>query len=161
MLIYSHVVERHRLPYGKEWRHLAVYGLLNITIYLGCYVIAMQHVTAGIGALAIATNPVFISFISVLFFGKKLKASVLIAMLVCSTGVVCASWPLFKEAVVTTEGLAILFFSMLSYSVGAIYFAAKDWRELHLFTVNGWQTFIGGLLLLPVAVYKYQDNLNH
>jgi len=46
---------------------LAVYGLLNISIYLGMYVIAMQTITAGIGSLAVASNPVFISFLSVFF----------------------------------------------------------------------------------------------
>ena len=47
-----------------------IYGFLNITIYLGLYVIAMQNITAGIGALAIASNPVFISSLSV-FFKKE------------------------------------------------------------------------------------------
>ena len=161
MLFLSHAVSRHRLPSGKEWMQLTVYGLLNITIYLGCYVIAMQTVTAGIGALAVATNPVFISFLSVFFLHKKLTTSILLALIICTAGVVCAAWPLFSAAVVTTQGLLILLFSMLSYSVGAIYFSAKEWSGLHLFTINGWQTLIGGVLLLPVALCFYKGEANH
>ena len=70
MLFVAYVLKRQRLPTEKQWKQIALYGLLNITIYLGCYVVAMQHVTAGIGSLAVATNPVLISF----FVGSFLKS---------------------------------------------------------------------------------------
>ena len=161
MLFISHALGGHRFPVGKEWRLLIIYGLLNITIYLGCYAIAMQTITAGIGALAVATNPVFISFLSVFFLKKKLTPAVIISLIVCSAGVVCAAWPLFREASVSARGLLILLISMLSYSVAAIYFSSKEWKGLHLFTINGWQTLFGGLLLLPVALFYYNGQLNH
>ena len=63
MLLIAHGIQKNRLPRPQEWKQIAVYGLLNITIYLGLYVVAMQTITAGIGALAVATNPVFISFL--------------------------------------------------------------------------------------------------
>lgn len=149
MLFIAHVIKRHRFPAGKEWKQIAVYGLLNITIYLGCYVVAMQTITAGIGALSVATNPVFISFLSVFFLKKKLTMSVILSLIICTLGVVCAAWPLFSDASVTTTGLLILFVSMLSYSAAAIYFSLKKWNGLSLFTINGWQTFFGGVI--PVA----------
>ena len=61
MLFVTHFVLKHRLPVGKEWKQLMIYGFLNITVYLGLYVLAMQNITAGIGALAVASNPVFIT----------------------------------------------------------------------------------------------------
>jgi probable blue pigment (indigoidine) exporter len=161
MLLLAHLIFRLRLPSGKQWKFIIIYGLLNITIYLGCYVIAMQHVTAGIGALAIATNPLFISFLSIFFLKKKLKATIFIALFLGTAGVVYASWPLLKEASITTSGLLLLLFSMLSYSVGAIYFSAKNWNHLSLLTINGWQTFIGGILLLPFTLFEYRGNSNH
>jgi probable blue pigment (indigoidine) exporter len=161
MLIIAHAINRDRLPAAKEWKQLTVYGLLNITIYLGCYVIAMQTVTAGVGALAVATNPIFISFLSVFFLKKRLGLPVILGIIICSAGVLCAAWPLFSEAVVTTKGLLILLFSMLAYSAGAIYFASRPWNGLHLFTVKGWQTLIGGVLLLPFAFVSYNDASNH
>ena len=161
MLFVAHLVQKQRLPAGKEWKQIAIYGLLNITIYLGCYVIAMQTVTAGIGALATATNPVFISFLSVFFLKKPLKGSVILSIIVCTAGVVCAAWPLFDGAAVTTKGLLILLFSMLSYSVAAIYFSSRQWNGLSLFVINGWQTLLGGLFLLPFTLFFYKGEANH
>lgn len=161
MLFVSHFISRQRLPRGKEWKQLIIYGLLNITVYLGCYVVAMQEVTAGIGALAVATNPVFISFLSAFFLKKKLTPPILFSLVICSAGVVCASWPLFAGATVTAAGLLILLFSMLSYSVAAIYFSSQNWNGLSLFTINGWQTLLGGLFLLPVTLFFYKSSANH
>src|SRR5574337_106143 len=91
MLLFSHFIFKQRLPQQKEWKQLMIYGFLNITVYLGLYVIAMQNITAGIGALAVASNPVFISFLSVLFLKKRLHYSIVISIIVCTLGVVCAS----------------------------------------------------------------------
>lgn len=161
MLIFAHFLLRQKLPRGVEWKQIIIYGLLNITIYLGCYVIAMQHVTAGVGALAIATNPLFISFLSIFFLKKQLKTEVFVALLLGTAGVVIASWPLLKDASITAAGLLLLLFSMMSYSVGAIYFSAKKWNDLTILTINGWQTMIGGILLLPFTLFEYSVGKNH
>lgn len=161
MLFLAHISRRQKLPQGVEWKQIIIYGMLNITIYLGCYVVAMQNVTAGVGALAIATNPLFISFSSLFFLKKKLKPDVFIALFLGTAGVVCASWPLLHNASVTISGLALLLFSMVSYSMGAIYFAAKKWNNLSILTINGWQTTIGGLLLLPFTIFEYKSTQNH
>jgi len=160
MLFIAHVILRKRLPINGEWKQLVMYGLLNISIYLGLYVVAMQDITAGIGALAVATNPVFISFLSVFFLKKKLHYSLILAIVVCTLGVVCASWPLLGNASVSVKGLLILLLSMLSYSIGAIYFSSKQWNGLSLLTINGWQTMIGGLFLLPVTFFFYNGSGN-
>lgn len=160
LLLLAHGVLRHRLPRSGEWRQLALYGLLNITVYLGLYVVAMQSVTAGIGALAVASNPVFISFLSVFFLKKRLTLPVVLAILVCTAGVLLAAWPLLHNASVETKGLLLLAASMLSYSAGAIYFATKDWNGLSLLVINGWQTLLGGLFLLPMALAFYRPDAN-
>ncbi len=83
------------------------------------------------------------------------------SLVICTAGVLCAAWPLFEQAQVTTRGLLIVVFSMLSYSVAAVYFSSARWNNLHLFTINGWQTFIGGLLLVPFTWYYYSGVANH
>lgn len=160
LLCCAHGVLRHRLPHKKEWRQLALYGFLNISVYLGLYVVAMQTVTAGIGALAVASNPVFISFLSVFFLKKQLTGTILLSLLVCTLGVLCAAWPLLGSAALDARGLLLLLASMLAYSVGAIYFSAKSWNGLSLLVINGWQTALGGLFLLPVALFFYRGAAN-
>lgn len=161
MLLFAHLLFKQKLPKGVQWKQVAIYGFLNITLYLGCYVIAMQHVTAGVGTLAVATNPLFISFFSIFFLKKKLKSEIFVALLLGTSGVVIASWPLLENASVTVSGLLLLLFSMLSYSAGAIYFSSKDWGNLNIVTINGWQTAIGGILLLPFTIWKYNGTQNH
>lgn len=160
MLFVAHAIGKNRLPDRTQWKQITIYGLLNITIYLGCYVYAMQEVTAGVGALSIATNPVFISFLSVIFLRQKLKTPVVVALLLGTAGVFYASLPLLRDASVTVPGLLLLLFSMLSYSVGAVYFSSKNWGKLSILTINGWQTFIGGILLLPVTLFVYEPSAN-
>lgn len=161
MLVITHLFKKDRLPRGKEWLQISIYGLLNISIYLGLYVVAMKEVTAGIGALAIAVNPVFIGFFSVILLKKKLTLALILGLVICTLGVVCAAWPLFENEAVTTRGLLILLVGMLSYALAAIYFSAKQWEGLSLLTINGWQTCIGGLLLLPFVFFYYDSQLNH
>lgn len=80
--------------------------------------------------------------------------------MLCSAGVVIAAYPLLKESYATPAGVIILFASMLSYSVAAVYFSNKQWNNLHILTVNGWQTLFGGAFLLPLAFIFYDSNKN-
>ncbi|HUC80858.1 MAG TPA: EamA family transporter [Flavisolibacter sp.] len=161
LLVVAHLVLRYRFPKGSEWKSLAIYGLLNITVYLGLYVVGMQTVTAGVGALAVASNPVFIGFLSVFVLKKRLAWPVVLAIIISALGVLCAAWPLLGTAAVDAKGLLILLASMLSYSAGAIYFAAKNWKGLPLLVINGWQTLLGGIFLLPFAIFFYRPDANH
>lgn len=161
MLGYTHLIRRNRLPRGAEWKAIAIYGLLNISVYLGLYVIAMREVTASIGALATATNPLLISLMSVFFLNKKLTWKLAVSLIICMTGVFCAAWPHLGDAEVTVMGLAILLSCMISYSLAAIYISGKKFDNLSLITINGWQTLLGGLFLLPVALFFYKPELNH
>lgn len=161
LLFIAHILRKQRLPAGREWKQVAVYGLLNISIYLGIYVVAMQSVSAGIGSLTIASNPVFISFMSVFFLKKKLTLPVFFSLITCTAGIIVAALPLFEDSTVTASGLSLLLFSMFSYSVAAIYFSSRNWNGLSLLTINGWQTFFGGLFLVPFVLTFYKKEANH
>jgi probable blue pigment (indigoidine) exporter len=160
MLVIAHGVLRKRLPQKKEWEQLAIYGLLNISLYLGLYVLAMQHVSAGLGSLAIATNPVLISLMATLIFGHRLRSITMISLVLCMSGVLLAAWPLFKNSHATPGGIALLMVCMVIYSAGVIYFSRQNWENLHILTINGWQTLLGGLFLLPVAIVTYDKSQN-
>lgn len=160
MLGISHGLMRHRLPRGREWGRLAFYGLLTNSVYLGLYVLAMQHVSAGLGSLAIATNSVFVNLLATIFLRQPLKGGTMVSLLLCSAGVVLAAWPLLQNSSATPGGLVVLTVGMLAYSMGIIYFSRTEWNGLPLLTINGWQVLLGGVFLLPVALYLYQPALN-
>jgi drug/metabolite transporter (DMT)-like permease len=160
MILIANGIMRQRLPQEKEWGQIALYGLLNISIYLGLYVVAMQRISAGLGSLAVAVNPVMISFISALWYKQKMKARNYLSLLVCTLGVFIAAFPSLQNSYARIDGILILLASMLAYSMGAIYYAHKKWSGLHLLTINGWQTLIGGAFLLPVLLLTYQRQKN-
>lgn len=160
MLLISHVILKERLPQGGEWKQIAVYGLLNVSIYLGLYVIAMLYVSAGLGSLSTGTNPVMISIIAAIWLGQSLKRATIISLLLCTAGIVIAAYPLLRNSYATPGGLLILLVSMLSYSTGAVYFSKKKWHGLHMMVINGWQTLFGGLFLLPLLLAFYSSSKN-
>ena len=160
MVIISHGLLRQRLPRGKEWQQLAIYGLLTNSIYLGLFVLAMQQVSPGLGTLAVATNPVFVNMLAALFLRHPLKMPTVFSLLLCTGGVLLAALPLLKNASATPAGLLILLGGMLAYSVGIVYFSRASWNQLSLLTINGWQVMMGGVFLFPLAVLTYRPALN-
>lgn len=160
MLFISHFVLKERLPAGNEWKQIVVYGILNVSIYLGLYVIAMLYVSAGLGSLSTGANPVMISIIAAIWLGQPLRRATIISLFLCTAGIVVAAYPLLKNSYATPGGLLILLISMFSYSTGAVYFSKKKWHGLHMMVINGWQTLFGGIFLLPFLFAYYKAGKN-
>ncbi len=160
MIFISHVVLKQRLPQQKEWKQIAIYGILNISIYLGLYVIAMLYVSAGLGTLSVGTSPVLISIIAAFWLKQPIKRATISSLLLCTAGIIVAAYPLLKSSYATPGGLLILFISMVSYSAGAVYFSKSAWGGLHILTINGWQTLFGGIVLLPFLFAFYDAGKN-
>src|SRR5204863_2227455 len=53
LLAYSTLVQKDRIPNGKAWWQVTVFGAFNTTIYLGMFIIALEEVTAGVTAIAL------------------------------------------------------------------------------------------------------------
>jgi drug/metabolite transporter (DMT)-like permease len=160
MVFVAHGIFKLRLPQQQEWKQLAIYGLLNISIYLGLYVIAMQYVSAGLGSLSVGTGPVLISIIAAFWLRQPIKRVTIFSLLLCTCGIIVAAYPLLKNSYATPAGLLILFMGILSYSAGAVYFSKTKWGGLHILTINGWQTLIGGFFLLPFLFIFYDGSKN-
>jgi drug/metabolite transporter (DMT)-like permease len=161
MILISHVLLRQRLPGGREWRAIALYGLLSNSVYLGLYVLAMRQVSAGLGSLSVAMNPLLINLLTAIILRQRLSVTTILCLLICMAGVVLAAWPLLRNSSATPAGLLILLVSMIAYSVGVFYFSRVQWNELPLLAINGWQVLLGGVFLSPLAAAVYRPELNH
>lgn len=161
MLLFAHGFRQYRLPRKKEWKQIMLYGLLNISIYLGLYIIAMQKISAGLGTLSVALNPVFISLMAAFIFKKPVGMNNIISLVICLAGVFTAAYPLLKTSYASVDGIIIILTSMLAYSAGAIYFSKMKWNGLEIITINGWQTIFGGIFLIPLLLLTYQPGLNY
>lgn len=159
MLSYAYLIQKNRLPNIAEWKQIAIYGFLNVTIYLGCFVLAMKHVSAGIGSLSTATNPLIISVLSAFWLGRSVRRTEIFGLILGITGVGIATYPLLQKSFADGQGLMILTISMVSYSVGTVYYSAQKWA-LPLLVINGWQVLLGGIFLLPITFF-YTDWANN
>jgi probable blue pigment (indigoidine) exporter len=162
MLSYAHVLRpsHNRLPFGKEWKHLIIFAFLNTTVYLGAYVIALKHVSAGIGSLAVATNPLFIMVMSAVWLKRKLKWFEISGLILGLAGVVVATYPLLHNSYATIDGLLILLAGMVSVSAATVYYARIKW-QLENIVINGWQVLLGGILLLPFTLLTANFKTTH
>jgi drug/metabolite transporter (DMT)-like permease len=161
MIIISHLIRRQALPKGRIWGSLAIYGLLANTLYLSLYVVAMQHVSAGLGSLSVATAPILINLITAMLDRRRPGTITLLSLVICMTGVTLAAWPLLRNSTATLAGLGILMLGMISYSLSVIYFARTNWNGLSLLTINSWQILFGALFLLPLLALTYRSDANH
>lgn len=160
MLVWSHVLRKSPLPERREYGPLMRYGALNCAIYLGAFSIAMREVSAGIGTLAVGITPLMISLLSAFWAKKNVSAMVWLGLLLGFSGVAVATYPTLQNSSATPRGVLILFFSMLSYSIGTVYFSNREW-PLPRLVINGWQIFFGALLLLPVTLMFSHPENNH
>lgn len=155
MLLVAYSVQRFRndqpgliWPTRLEFRRITIFALLNTTIYLGAFVLALREVSAGIGSLSTATNPLFITLLSALWLRRIPRRTEIGGLLLGLAGVCLATYPLLEDAHATVQGLLILLAGMISVSAATVYYARFTWR-LPTLVFNGWQVLIGGVLLLP------------
>ncbi len=150
MLIFALLVSKHKLPPANEWKQLFILGLFNVTIYLGCLFAAIQYVTAGLANLFIAINPILIIIFSALILKRKITKRELLGFLVCFGGLAIASLPTIQFAKVSLLGILLLIIGRTSYSFASVYYKKIN-LSISSQSVNAWQTFLGGIFLLPFA----------
>ena len=153
MLLFAYGIQRtqNAWPTRLEWRQLTIFALLNTTIYLGAFVLALKQVSAGIGSLSTATNPLFITLLSALWLRRMPRWNETGGLLLGLLGVGIATYPLLQNSYATVSGLLILLVGVISVSAATVYYASIQWRLPNLI-INGWQVFIGGVLLLPFTL---------
>jgi probable blue pigment (indigoidine) exporter len=155
LLTYVYGVERAKLPRGAEWKQVALFGALNTTLYLGIFVLALSEVTPGITTLAVALNPLFISILSAVWMKRAVLFREWFGIFIGIGGVFLAAYPHLETNFATPKGLVLLALSQIAYSIGAVYYASISWN-LSRTTINAWQVFIGGLLILPFTFLAHE-----
>lgn len=159
LLIFSYAVQGSRLPRKNEWKQLTIFGTFNTSLYLGIFVIALQYITPGITSLAIALNPLFISVMTAAWTKRRVTGNEWLSIFLGIIGVVVAAYPLLRSAQASPAGILLLALSMIVYSFGSVYYASVKW-ELSRTTINAWQVFIGGILIVPAAIIMHTKE-NH
>lgn len=152
LLVYVAIAQKWQVPSKKEWGQLTIFGAFNTTLYLGIFIIALGDVAAGLTTLMLALNPLLISILSSIWMKRPVAMKEWLSIILGMIGVSIATYPLLEDGHATVFGIILLVLSMLTYSIGAVYYASVKW-QLNRSVINGWQVLIGGLLLLPFALF--------
>ena len=156
LLAYSVAVQRDRIPQGKEWLQLIIFGGFNTTLYLGVFIVALDEVTAGITAIALALNPLLIGTMTALWTRARVSTMQWISIGIGILGIVIVSYPLLLNSSATVNGLVLMALCMVAYSFGSVYYARVQWT-LSRTAINGWQVMIGGILLIPFTLLLHRE----
>lgn len=153
LLLYAAIWgKNYRMPTRAEFKHLAIFGFFNTTLYLGVYVYAMKYTSAGIGSLAVSTNPLIIILLSSWLMGRKATLKEWISIALGIAGVAVATLPLLDNAQTSLGGLALLSLSMIAVSYASVYYSKVKWRLSNIL-INGWQVTLGGIILMPFTFF--------
>lgn len=154
--VYGIRARRYRLPTRTEFKHLFVLGLLNITVYIAAFVIAVKMVSAGLVSLFNAMPPLVITLLSAIWLKRAIQPREWLGILLAFSGLAIAAVPNLQSSHATLGGILILLLGQVAMATGSTYFASIK-LELPRLVINAWQTAIGGLLLIPVMLLNYRN----
>lgn len=149
--------KQNTIPTAIQFRKLFILGLLNITVYMTGFIIAIKTVSAGLISLVAATNPLLLIILSAIFLKKKPNTKQWIGIVIALTGLVIAAIPNLYENHATVLGLLALIAGIAALSAGSIYYSQSA-IGLPKMTVNTWQISIGTILLIPVVLLNGSNN---
>lgn len=159
LLGYTYIIKNKisRFPTKTEFKKLLILGVLNVTIYMSGYLIAIKYVSAGLISLITAVNPLLLILFSAIFYKRKLTASEITGIVIAVSGLVLASVPNLYNSHATAKGLLALIAGIVALSSGSIYYANCG-LTLKKMEVNTWQITLGGVLFLPIVFLNSANN---
>ncbi|RYE36717.1 MAG: DMT family transporter [Sphingobacteriaceae bacterium] len=159
LLFYIYVIKgkTSHFPSRIEFKKLLILGVLNVTIYMSGYLIAIKYVSAGLISLITAVNPLLLILFSAIFYKRKLTSFEIIGILISVSGLVLAAIPNLYNSHATLPGLLALIAGICALSTGSIYYANSG-LSLKKMEVNTWQITLGGILFLPVVFFNRSHN---
>ena len=161
LLIISAIQQKKApIPPKSEWKSLLIFGFLNTTMYLGCFIVAMKTVAAGIATLTIGTGPLVVGLISTFWLKRPLQKNEIIGFVLGILGVSVATFPLLKTSFVSTFGLITLAIGIISISTASVYYSQLK-TSLSRVAFNGWQVSIGAMFMLPFTLMTTDLNNNN
>jgi probable blue pigment (indigoidine) exporter len=159
LLGYTYIVKNKTssFPTKAEFKKLFILGVLNVTVYMSGYLIAIKYVSAGLISLITAVNPLLLILFSAIFYKRKLTPFEITGIIIAVSGLLLASAPNLYHSHATLQGILALIAGIVALSAGSIYYANSG-LTLKKMEVNTWQITIGGLLFLPVVLLNGSNN---
>lgn len=144
----------HRLPRRRaEWTLIVVLGLLNYALYLGLNVVALQDISAGMGAVLASTNPLMLALAGPWVLGEALTWRKLSGLLLAFAGVAGVMWSRVGDAN-RPRGMAVAVLAIVFLVIGTIVFKRVGPGQ-DLLVLNAVGLLAAGVALgVPSAVWE-------
>jgi len=134
----------------KQWLAVVLFGLLQNGVYLGANFVAMQWIDAGLAAIIASLLPLFVAFLSWLFFKERLSIPGVAGLFAGLAGVVVImSARISSGADITGVILAFIGVAALGLATLLVRGAAASGNVL---MIVGLQMLVASAALFPVSV---------
>ncbi len=157
------LIFRIPLPKGRAaWGRLAVFGLLNSGIYLGCNYEALRYLSAGMGSIISATNPLLLTLIAPFLLRERLTWWKVLGLVLGFGGVLFVMVArLNSNSQLDTPGGMLVSFIGTACLVGATIFYKRYPPREHAFVVNAVQLGAAGLaLIVPALLFEHPGQVH-
>lgn len=149
-------------PQGwSAWGRLALFGLLNSALYLGCNYIALRYLSAGMGSIIAATHPLLLTLIAPVVLRERLTWWRILGLMLGFGGVLFVMGArLNGHGQLDTPGGMLLSFVGVVCLVGATVFYKRYPPGEHPFVVNAVQLGTAGLVLvIPALLFEHPEQV--
>ena len=156
------VVRRLPAPRGRRaWGRLALFGLLNSGLYLGFTYEGTRHLSAGMGSIIAALNPLLLTLLAPRLLGERLTGRRLLGLALGFGGVVFVMGTRLGSGGKTdTAGGMILAVVGVLCLVGATTIYKRYPPTEHPLVVNAVQLGAAGLGLLPAMLVEHPERVH-
>ncbi len=147
-------IVRARAPRGvAAWGRIAVFGLLNCALYLGLGYESLRHLSAGMGSILAATNPLMLALVAPRLLGERLTPPRIAGLVLGFGGVIFVMTGRLGGGgrADTAEGMALQLAGVVCL-VGATLVYKRHPPHEHPLVVNAVQLGAAGLALVPFAL---------
>lgn len=151
LLTYMHARRREPLPRGVEWRHTAVLGFANSTVFLGASWLAIQQEPVGLYQLFVAAGPFLVAVLSMVWLKRAVIGREWLGMALAALGLALVVAPNIGNSDATPLAVGLTALAVVVNSFGSVY---ARWSQIKLSpgVLNGWQLVFGLLFVLPLAI---------
>lgn len=151
----------HSFPRGaRQWTVIAALGLLNNTLYLGLSFFGLKTVSAGLATIIVSTNPLLTALLAHGFLGEGLTPRKLLGLVLGMSGVVFIMRHRIQGGMDDGFGILLVSLGTATMAMGTVLFK-KARVQASLLSINAMQLLVGGLGLLPVALWLENTGALH
>ena len=136
-------------PTGAQWKNLAVMGAMLLLLGNGCVVLAEQHVSSGLAAVAVASVPLWMGFFG-LFYGARPSRIEWLGIAIGFAGVLWLNAGSSLNA--SPVGLVMLLVAPVGWAFGSLWSRGRDLPSP--FMAAAAQMLCGGAMLFTVGLLR-------